>query len=380
MRVSRARFLAAATLVLISLQASGAPALAASPAAVPCTSPAAFRAVSGVTSSDLWAVGNCWTGSQPQGLIEHWNGRRWRISATSGHVVMFTGIAAVTASDAWAVGGSAIVHWNGRRWARSPAPTAGDSLQAISAISAADIWAVGSAGNTSSQHTVTVHWNGRHWRRVPSPDPATGTGSSNSLAGVAGSSARNVWAVGFDAPSGVGYRSLILHWNGRAWKQVPSPDPAAASSTELTAVTVAGSDAWAVGTAIVGDNVSLVLSWNGRGWHRVPSPNPGGGRGSYFNGIAAASRTSVWATGAYGVGLLGATRTFIAHWNSQTWRQVRSPDPGSQGSDNLLFAAAITSGSAWSVGCYTTGSGNCGTLVQRQTRTGWTDVRSGPRP
>jgi hypothetical protein len=293
---------------------------------------------------------------------------------------MYTAVAAVTSSDAWAVGGSAIIHWNGRRWARFPAPTANDSLRAISAISRSDVWAVGFTSNGSSEQTVTVHWNGRHWRRAASPNLATGAGSTNWLTGVAGSSARNVWAVGFGAATG-GYHSLILHWNGTTWKHVPSPDPASATNTELAAVSADGADAWAAGSADINSEIiSVILHWNGRSWRQVRSPDPGGGRGSYFNGIAAASRTSVWAVGAYGVGLLSATRTFIAHWNGRSWHQVRSPSPGTGESINVLYAATTRSGNTWAVGCYTAGETGCGTLMERSTRTTWTTVPSGPRP
>jgi hypothetical protein len=48
------------------------------------------------------------------------------------------------------------------------------------------------------------------------PGPA-GTGAS--LDGLAVTSGQNAWAVG----SCNDRRTLILHWNGRAWKQFPSP-------------------------------------------------------------------------------------------------------------------------------------------------------------
>ena len=52
-------------------------------------------------------------------------------------------------------------------------------------------WAVGGAGSTSSPKTLVVHWNGTAWKQVPSPAPA-----DSSLSGVAATSASNAWAVG----------------------------------------------------------------------------------------------------------------------------------------------------------------------------------------
>jgi hypothetical protein len=66
------------------------------------------------------------------------------------------------------------------------------------------------------------HWNGKVWRRQPSPR----RGRSRDLAAVAASSSSNAWAVGNYYNGAVGNhfnqagvrRTLIVHWNGRAWK------------------------------------------------------------------------------------------------------------------------------------------------------------------
>jgi hypothetical protein len=56
---------------------------------------------------------------------------------------------------------------------------------------------------------------------VPSPNPG-GTRGVSVLNGVAAASAANAWAVGYYAPRGSPLRTLIVHWTGTAWKQVPS--------------------------------------------------------------------------------------------------------------------------------------------------------------
>ncbi|MGO9163645.1 MAG: hypothetical protein ACLP7J_23660 [Streptosporangiaceae bacterium] len=57
------------------------------------------------------------------------------------------------------------------------------------------------------------------------------------LYGVAATSARNAWAVGL-----TGARTLIVHWNGRAWTKAP------ASTGFLEGVAaVSATSAWAVG-------------------------------------------------------------------------------------------------------------------------------------
>jgi hypothetical protein len=91
--------------------------------------------------------------------------------------------------------------------------------------------------------------------------------------GVAATSTRNAWAVG---SNGLG-KTLIMHWNGSAWTQVPSPNFGGVNSLAGVAA-VSANNVWAVGqTGSLSSPKSLILRWNGKAWKRVPSPSPGGG-------------------------------------------------------------------------------------------------------
>jgi hypothetical protein len=60
-----------------------------------------------------------------------------------------------------------------------------------------------------------------------------------------------------------GGKTLILHWNGIAWKQVPSP--ASAAGGEIVAVAApSAQSAWAVGESSYGD--VILQRWNGTAW------------------------------------------------------------------------------------------------------------------
>src|SRR6266567_4810047 len=111
------------------------------------------------------------------------------------------------------------------------APAVTPTMSAVAATSGSNAWAVGGH--------VILHWNGRAWRRVPSPVRGVRSG----LSSVAVSSARNAWAVG---ETGTG-KPLIVRWDGAAWKRVPSPAPPG-SVLRGVAVTSAR-NAWAVGYA-----------------------------------------------------------------------------------------------------------------------------------
>src|ERR1700722_4814221 len=69
---------------------------------------------------------------------------------------------------------------------------------------------------------------------VAANGPATPAAAvSGPLAGIAATSASNAWAVGnysvYQGNAPVS-KTLIMHWNGQAWTQVPSPSPSARGS------------------------------------------------------------------------------------------------------------------------------------------------------
>ena len=222
-------------------------------------------------------------------------------------------VAATSASDAWAVGGytngsgtdsrTLAEHWNGTVWTRVPSPNPGGTtssatLAAVAAASPSDAWAVGQ----SSAGALIEHWNGTAWAQVPSPVPA------GVLTGVAATSASDAWAVGYYHNTGaLRLKTLVEHWNGTTWTQVPSPNPSPAPFTNrLNAVAAtSASDVWAVGdyisSARPNPTLTLVEHWNGTTWTQVPSPSPSPGPGPFndLDGVAAGSATSAWAVGEY---------------------------------------------------------------------------------
>jgi len=84
---------------------------------------------------------------------------------------------------------------------------------------------------------------------------------------------------------------LSLHWNGTAWKTVPSPGNARGASSGLLGVAaVSDRDARAVGDAGAAGSQTLVLHWNGTSRKRVSSPSFA--HGSALTGVAATSRAA----------------------------------------------------------------------------------------
>jgi len=169
-----------------------------------------LNAVAVISTKDVWAVGfNLPGNSSITTLIEHWNGKKWKVvvspnPGSTGNELY--GVTAISANNVWAAGyynlndGVAytlIEHWDGKKWSvvSSPNTDIYDQLYNVTAISANDIWAVGiSQDSNNDVNTLTEHWDGTQWSVVPSANPQGSTG--NGLSGVAASSAKNVWTVG----------------------------------------------------------------------------------------------------------------------------------------------------------------------------------------
>ena len=184
------------------------------------------------------------------------------------------------------------------------------------------------------------------------PDPG-GTDHNNYLSGVAVLSPCNAWAVGEYEPT----QTLIAHWDGTAWTQVPSPDPGTEASLRAVAP-VSPSDIWAVGEYNDGTALrTLIVHWNGAAWKQVPSPNVSGTTVDNLVAVRATSATDVWAVGSY-TNSNNVSQTLIVHWDGSAWKQVKTPNPGGSAQNNDLMAVAVTpGGDAWAAGQFATGTG-----------------------
>lgn len=214
------------------------------------------------------------------------------------------------------------------------------------------------------------------WTGVQPPDPG-GTASATTLVGVAVRSPCYAWAVGDTSNSGM-FQTLTEHWDGTAWTVVPSPNPAGPAHVRGVTAPSSG-DAWIVGYYLSGGSAqTLIERWNGISWTIVPSPDPGGpGQDNILTGVAATSRTNVWAVGFYRVGQIA--RPLILHWDGSTWTQAPSPNPTT--SDTSLAAVTATSASnAWAVGMYLNAAGTASsTLILHWNGQAWAHVPS-PSP
>ena len=143
------------------------------------------------------------TGGHQQTLFLQWNGTAWvqvpgDNAGPNGVQFFLKAVSAISSSDIWAVGNNSHTlaeHWNGSSWSMASTPNAGTGdniLNAVSGTASNDVWEVGYYAFGTWKRTLVEHWNGADWTIAPSPNTDN---RLNVLSGVAAISASNVWAV-----------------------------------------------------------------------------------------------------------------------------------------------------------------------------------------
>jgi hypothetical protein len=162
------------------------------------TSDNSVGAVAGSSPADVWAIGDQeGAGGRFQTLTEHWNGASWSVARTrdpgsSGNHLY--AVDAVGPDDVWAVGqqlgGRApdrglVEHWNGRRWRVVRSPLSASASVVLDGVVAThgQVWVAGEADSPGV---------GANWSVDQGPDPGSG---SNILGGVTAVGGQ-LWAAG----------------------------------------------------------------------------------------------------------------------------------------------------------------------------------------
>jgi hypothetical protein len=233
-----------------------------------------------------------------------------------------------------------------------PDPGTGSELRAVTCTSASNCWAVGDYGSGPVDGSEALHWDGSAWTLVPTPDPAGAANGHNILYGVSCVSGTDCWAVGEYGATGIQHRTLALRWNGSSWSQVATPNPGGPPGAWFLAAVscTAASNCWAVGhhSRPHGDNVNMALHWNGKGWSWIATPQPDEAKGGYIrqlNGIRCVSKTDCWAVGLWAsVPPKQVSGTEAFRWTGTRWSSVSTPKVG--GRNGVACASAAN---CWAV-------------------------------
>lgn len=380
----------------------------------------ALAGVYAVSASDVWAVGGVTAGRSGQaGLIEHWDGTRWAVAATSEaspggadfppSALALSAVAGSGADDVWAVGssgarshGPVVMHWNGATWQAGVAPCyvscVSSRLNAIAVLSATDAWAVGVAdipgGSDPADHPLVEHWDGSKWQIAPGSDSLS---TDAALTSVVAFSATDVWVFGAEQH----YYAFIAHWNGTAWRvaagaSAPAEQlPLVDYNTTLGAAVIdphaRTQPIWVVGTTFANPCVDcaqpLILQGISGRWSNVPAdqivtgpaaPPPLAVR---LMAVGVVDPSDAWAVGTHQApNKSERDQAFIAHWDGTRWQDV--PAPAQHTLDVLDGVGVVSAADVWAVGSSTnldSGDYWSHTLVERWNGTSWTIVPS-PNP
>ena len=362
-----------------------------------------LNGVSALSPNDVWAVGYVVTSTSYLNLAMHWDGSSWTITPTPNPAQPNTDIlrkvAAAAPNDVWAVGGhgqSYMLRWNGTQWSQAALPSINNRgftnvinyLEDIAVVSSNDIWTVGSMdAMDGGTWTLIMHWDGIQWKQIPSPNQPMPDGGfySQGLQAVTAVSANDVWAVGYYRVGNTEH-PLIEHWDGVQWSIVPSPNGPTGDGW-LRGIAAAGpKDIWAVGDYDITNwgspGKGLAMHWDGTRWSAFVPPNPSPYGINQLNSVVARGPNDFYAVGQWETETQGSD-SYIIRWDGANWTQVASENmPGTgTGWNQLNDIARDSSGGLWVVGTkQATFSGSNFTLVEYSTGENTTQSPPAPTP
>jgi hypothetical protein len=238
--------------------------------------------VTALASDDAWAVGWQSDGGIAGNLVEHWDGRGWRVVATpEAGQSQFLAVAGTSGSDVWAVGERSsfpplIEHWDGRRWDVVLHDVVEGAFADIAALTPDNAWIVGWAPSfgygTYPPFGVKnlpriEHWDGRSWQDYPF-EPVSQNAHNDTfgrLDSVSANSATDIWAAGYQGEAGISKidllshaRPLVEHWDGRRWSIVPTRLQQMKAAVITAIATGPNGDAWVIGRTTSASERSFV--------------------------------------------------------------------------------------------------------------------------
>lgn len=252
-----------------------------------------LNAVSCPTSRFCMAVGdkNFNRTGVTSDVAERWNGKRWTVVPAAAPVkssTLLTSVSCRTPSDCTAAGWWAPVagkaeyplidHWNGKRWRVVPSPhprKLDDSLMFGVAcpaenrcIATGEFFTQTAQGFNSSNLAELSH--GARWSVLATPNP----GSQDQLSAVSCSGRHECMSVGNDVGPAAEV-TLAELWNGRRWAVLSTPSPPKSNSgldgvscPDATLCVASGAYAAAEGI------LTLTEVWHHGHWRILPSPSP----------------------------------------------------------------------------------------------------------
>lgn len=248
-----------------------------------------LKAVYGINSNAVWAVGEGWS--------LFWDGTKFTehvmpiendFDREEVRIPAKLSVYATAIDDVWVVSRSGqAAHWDGQRWATEPLPS-NVALLSIYCARKDDCWAAGGEASDDrdpAESSIILHWDGYYWDEEQLP-------AAVRIFGLSGTASDDVWAVG---PWG-----RFFHYDGRSWAESPS----LAKRTLFSVFAVARNDVWATGED------GMVLHYDGKEWSAA-SPT-----WRQIRTMTGTKSSELWALVDGGI---------ILHWHGATYRPKPTP-------------------------------------------------------
>ena len=242
------------------------------------------------------------------------------------------------------------------------------SLSAVSGSSPTDVWVVGSYGlpipgitpPISTIYSLVFHYDGITWTQIPTPVVAGIPPPYNALTAVRAFAPNDVWVAGLYnemMPNGVsGGFPYAMHWDGTSWTSWTNFGANyLGTGAGVTGISGTPNDFWIVGYAVLtgASGVSAFATrWNGSSFSTYSVPAPISNNGGAFAAVDSISSGDVWAVGGSGSWAPPSpfNYTLIRRWNGTAWIAVSAPQPGTQ--HILRGVASLNANDVWAAGAY----------------------------
>jgi hypothetical protein len=262
--------------------------------------------------------------------------RKMRFTAISGAIALAGGLiaGAITLAAPGAASGAVLAGTH--TGAPSAAATARE-LSGVSCPAVKECVAVGfdQSANGGNGGPLAETWNGKTWKAVTLPLPAAGV--SGELSGVSCPTTKECVAVG-QYSGGL----LAETWNGKAWAPKGLLRPKGAGGGFLQGVSCATAKSCvAVGIAgFTSFSEAVSETWNGSAWASAAVPVPPGSLDADLDGVSCTSAKSCIAVGAAGNSSSGL---LADSWNGKAWKVLPVPTPAVAGTAPTFTGISCTS-------------------------------------
>jgi hypothetical protein len=306
--------------------------------------------------------------------IAEWDGSHWAALSSGLNnpvtALVVTGNTLYAGGDFYYTGDLSVAlnyvaRWNGAGW--SALGSGMNGSVSVLAVLGNTLYAGGeftTAGNVTNANYI-AQWDGTTWSSLSSGF----SGSVQALA-VLGT---NLYAGGGFAKSGSSNVFFVAQWNGNTWSALGP-----GLNTGVKALAVSGSTLYAGGDFNYARNAPSVhfngiAQWGGSSWSGLGTGMAG--NAPYVLALAV-SGTNLYAGGEF-TKAGGTNVNYIAQWNGSTWSPLGSGMGAVGGNTPTVLALAVSGGTLYAGGEFTTAGGNQANYIAQWDGTNWSSLGSG---